>query len=80
MLKKKDKKEFSKSNQGCMCKQVTLGEIVHAIQDQGARTLDDLERLTEAGGSCGCCKSPEDDFGEEKMELYLTQVLGKFIK
>ncbi len=78
MLKKIDKKSFEKSYVVCTCKQVTLGEILYVIEKQGATTLDALENFTEAGSGCGCCKSPEDDYGEEKMELYLTQILEKF--
>lgn len=80
MTKKTAKKKFERSYMVCTCRQVTLGELIHAIEVQGARTLEDLEKLTEAGSSCGCCKCPEDDVGDEKMELYLTQVLDKFVK
>ena len=73
-----DKKKFHKSHVVCQCKQVTLGEILYAIKEQGANSLEDLEEITEAGSCCGCCKSAEDDFGEEKMELYLSQILDKF--
>lgn len=79
MSKKINKKKFPKSYIVCTCKQVTLGEIIHAIKEKGATSLDDLENLTEAGSCCGCCKSADDDFGEEKMELYLSQILDKFI-
>ena len=27
----------------CDCKQVSLGEIIHAIKEKGAKTLEDLE-------------------------------------
>ena len=74
------KKQFKRSYVVCTCRQVTLGELIHAIERQGARSLEDLAKLTEAGTSCGCCKSPQDDVGNEKMELYLTQVLDKFVK
>jgi NAD(P)H-nitrite reductase large subunit len=76
--KKIDKKSFDKAYIVCTCKQVTLGEILYAIKEQGAVDLDDLEQFTEAGGSCGCCKSPQADFGEEKKELYLSEILDKF--
>jgi len=80
MSEKINKIKFKKSYTVCTCRQVTLGELMFAIEKQGARTLDDLEELTEAGGSCGCCRCPQDDVGDEKMELYLTQVLDKFVK
>ncbi len=40
-------------------------------------TLEDLEDLTDAGSSCGCCKCGETDIGEQKMELYLDEILKK---
>jgi len=78
MPKTINKKSFKKSHIVCTCKQVTLGEILHAIKEQGASSLDDLEDFTEAGSCCGCCRCEEDDFGEEKMELYLSEILDKF--
>ena len=50
----------------CNCKQVSLGEVIFAIKEKGAKTLDNLEDLTDAGSSCGCCKSNEDDIGGKK--------------
>ena len=64
----------------CNCKQVSLGEVIFAIKEKGAKTLDNLEDLTDAGNSCGCCKSNEDDIGEQKMELYLDEIIKKFNK
>ena len=69
-------KELLKSSCGC-CK---CGEIIHAIKEKGAKTLEDLEDLTDAGSSCGCCKCGETDIGEQKMELYLDEILKKFNK
>lgn len=64
----------------CDCKQVSLGELIYAIKEKGAKTLKDLEDFTDAGSSCGCCKSSECDIGEQKMELYLDEILKKFNK
>ena len=64
----------------CNCKQVSLGELIYAIKEKSAKTLEDLEDLTDAGSSCGCCKSNEDDIGEQKMELYLDEIIKKFNK
>ncbi|WP_198304455.1 (2Fe-2S)-binding protein [Arcobacter vandammei] len=64
----------------CECKQVSLGEIIFAIKEKGAKTLQDLATLTDAGSSCGCCRSAKDDIGEKKMELYLDEILRKFEK
>ncbi len=69
---------FHFSHRVCDCKKVTLGEIVHAIKEQSAKTLEDIENLTDAGSACGCCKSAKDDFGSPKMELYIEDILKKF--
>ena len=72
--------DFSYSYEVCPCKNVTLGEIIHAIEKENARTIDDIGNITDAGTACGCCKSAEDDFGDPKMELYLNQIIKKFVK
>ncbi|OCL87005.1 BFD-like [2Fe-2S] binding domain protein [Aliarcobacter thereius] len=71
-------KNFPHSFIVCDCKQVSLGEIVHAIKEKGTKTLEDIENLTDAGSSCGSCRCKEDDVGVEKMELYLVDILKKF--
>jgi len=71
-------KNFPHSYIVCDCRQVTLGEIIHAIKEKGAKTLDDIEDITDAGSSCGCCRSAKDDIGEPKMELYIDEILDKF--
>lgn len=71
-------KNFPHSFIVCDCKQVSLGEIVHAIKEKGAKTLEEIENLTDAGSSCGSCRFKEDDVGVEKMELYLVDILKKF--
>jgi len=72
--------DFQYSYKVCTCKDVTLGEIIHSIKEQNAKTIEDIGELTDAGTACGCCKSAEDDFGDPKMELYLEQILEKFVK
>jgi len=73
-------RNFQHSYEVCNCKHVTLGEIMHAIKENNAKTIEDLERLTDAGTSCKCCRSKEEDIGSEKMELYLDEILKKFVK
>jgi len=73
-------KRFHHSYEVCKCKQVTLGEILYAIKEKGANSIEEIGKLTDAGTCCGCCVSDEKDFGEEKMELYLTTILNKFKK
>ena len=73
-------RNFPHSFEVCTCKHVTLGEIIHAIKEKDAKTLEDLERLTDAGSCCKSCKNPQSDIGVEKMELYLEEILNKFNK
>ncbi len=39
----------------CNCNAVTKGEIVKAIKEKGAKTLEDIQALTKASTSCGSC-------------------------
>ena len=72
-------RQFQHSYEVCSCKHVTLGEIICAIKEEGAKTLEDIQRLTDAGSACGCCKSKEDDF-TGKHELYISEILEKFVE
>jgi len=72
--------DFEYSYKVCSCKGVTLGEIVHAINEKGAKTIEDIGNITDAGTACGCCKCEKDDFGDPKMDLYLEQIVNKFVK
>ncbi|OCL92425.1 (2Fe-2S)-binding protein [Arcobacter porcinus] len=71
-------RSFPRSFIVCDCKQVSLGEIIYAIKEKSAKSLENIEDLTDAGSSCGSCRCKEDDVGVEKMELYLVDILKKF--
>ena len=71
--------DFHYSHVVCDCKHVTLGEIICSIKEKGAKTIDEIGQLTDAGTACGCCRCAKDDFGDPKMELYLEQILTKFV-
>ena len=72
-------RQFQHSFEVCTCKHVTLGEIIHAIQERGAKTIEEVGELTDAGTACGCCRSKEDDFTGEQ-QLYLDEIIKKFVK
>ncbi len=72
-------KRFPHSFEVCKCKHVSLGEIIHSIQENGARTTKEVGDLTDAGTSCKCCLSKDKDIGEEKLELYMDQIIDKFV-
>ena len=71
---------FSNSYIVCKCNLVSLGEIVYAIKEKKASTIEDIKKFTDAGSSCGCCISKELDLNEKKMDLYIVQILNKFNK
>jgi NAD(P)H-nitrite reductase large subunit len=72
-------RKFHHSYEVCKCKHVTLGEIIYTIKERDALTIEKIGELTDAGTCCKCCQSEEKDIGSEKMELYLTQILNKFV-
>lgn len=73
-------KQFQHSYEVCTCKHVTLGEVIHSIKERGACSIDEIGELTDAGTCCKSCVCKEQDNGVKKMELYLDQIVNKFIK
>ena len=73
-------KKYHYSYVVCKCKNVTLGEIIHAIKEKGAKSIEDIKNLTSAGTACGCCISKDEDFGNPPLELHIDTILNKFIK
>lgn len=73
-------KSFPHSFEVCTCKHVTLGEIIYAIKEKGAKTLEDIGNITDAGTCCKSCKNSQSDIGVEKMGLYIETILNKFNK
>lgn len=71
-------KKFDYSYIVCKCKKVSLGEIIHAINENGANSIQSIQDITDAGTACKCCISSEKDFGEPKMKLYIEDILKKF--
>jgi len=70
--------KFHYSHVVCECRKVTLGEIIHAIKEKGAKNIEDIANLTDATTACGCCKNKESDFGTPAMSLYVEDILKKF--
>lgn len=73
-------KSFPHSFEVCKCRGVTLGEIIFSIKEKGANSIEKIGEFTDAGTCCKCCQSEELDLGVEKMELYLEQIVKKFVK
>lgn len=73
-------KKFHHSYEVCKCRHVSLGEIIYSIEKRDANTLEKISKFTDAGTCCKCCVDKSKDIGEDKKELYLTQILKKFEK
>jgi len=52
----------------CSCMDVSEHEIVHAIQKQGACTLQDIEDITGAMTGCGSCTEQVEDILQRELE------------
>ncbi len=72
-------RRFEQTYEVCSCSHVSLGEIVYAIQEKDAKTLGDIQNITDAGTHCRFCICQEGDFGKVKKELYCKDILKKFI-
>lgn len=66
---------FSLNYEVCKCRHVTLGEIVYAIKELKASSLEEITKLTDAGSVCGACISAKKDINEQKLELYIEDIL-----
>ncbi|NQY20863.1 MAG: (2Fe-2S)-binding protein [Campylobacteraceae bacterium] len=73
-------KNFPHSFIVCECKHVSLGELLYAVKEKNAKTLKDFVFFTDAGSACKYCTCADNDKGEKKMDLYLSQILDKFNK
>jgi bacterioferritin-associated ferredoxin len=73
-------RKFQHSYEVCTCKHVSLGELIYAIKERNAKTIEELGDLTDAGTCCKSCRNSQSDLGVEKMELYLDEILKKFNK
>jgi len=59
---------------------VSLSEVLFAVKEKNAKDLKDIAFYTDAGSACGSCTCKENDVGQKKMDLYLSQILDKFKK
>ncbi len=73
-------RKFDHSYEVCTCKHTTLGEIIYAIKDRNASSIEEIGKYTDAGTCCKSCISSNHDKGEEKMELYLEEIVNKLVK
>ena len=62
-----EKKELKERDIVCNCNVVSYGEVLKAIQS-GAKTLEDIQRLTKASTSCGSCAVLIESILKEKVK------------
>lgn len=73
-------RKFEHSYEVCSCSHVSLGEILYSIQERDAKTLKEVQALTDAGKHCKFCMCQEGDLGKVKKELYVEEIVNKFRK
>ncbi|HHG73447.1 MAG TPA: (2Fe-2S)-binding protein [Persephonella sp.] len=58
----------------CICKRITLSELLEVIDNEGIKDIQLLIEKTKAGTVCKMCISPEDDpYGER--DIHLSELL-----
>ena len=50
----------------CYCMDISREEIVDAIKNKGAKTVEAITEITEAGSGCGGCISTIEEILEEE--------------
>jgi bacterioferritin-associated ferredoxin len=50
----------------CYCMDISREEIVDAIKNKGAKTVEAITEITEAGSGCGGCVSAIEEILEEE--------------
>ena len=54
--------------QVCSCNDVTKGQILHAVSEEGCETVADVKKCTRAGSTCGSCVNVVKNIIEEHFE------------
>ncbi|EON22690.1 assimilatory nitrite reductase (NAD(P)H) large [Nocardioides sp. CF8] len=54
--------------QVCSCNDVTKGQILHAVTEDGCESVADVKKCTRAGSTCGSCVSVVKNIIEEHFE------------
>ena len=68
----KDVKELRNSEIVCECARVTRGEIERIVRDHNVKTIDELQKYTDAGTYCKSCVAPG---GHEEKDVYLVDII-----
>lgn len=69
--------KFDLDYEVCNCRKVSLKTIINSIEKKSAKTLGDIQNITNAGTDCRHCIFPEGDFGKIKKKIYCKDILNK---
>jgi len=70
--KGKDAKELRDNEIVCECARVTRGEIEDIIRKHNVKTVEELQKYTDAGKYCKSCVAPG---GHEERDVYLVDII-----
>jgi len=70
--KGKDVKELRDSEIVCECARVTRGEIERIVREHNVKTIEELQKYTDAGKYCKSCIAPG---GHEERDVYLIDII-----
>lgn len=68
---------FDNSYEVCNCKNVSIEQIIIAIENKEKPTLGDIQDLTTAGTECRHCIFKEGDTGKLKKKIYCKDILNE---
>ena len=68
---------FDNSYEVCNCKNVSIEQIIIALEDKNKPTLSDIQDLTSAGTECRHCIFKEGDNGKMKKKIYCKDILNE---
>ena len=70
----KDVKELRDEEIVCECARVTRGEVEKIIKEHNVKTVEELQKYTDAGTYCKSCVAPG---GHEEKDVYLVDIIAE---
>lgn len=68
-----EKKDLKETDMVCNCNAVSYGDILRAIKD-GAKNLEDIQRITKASTSCGSCSTLIEEILKAHVKIRPTKI------
>ncbi len=69
----KDVNELRNEEIVCECARVTRGEIEQIVREHNVKTVEELQKYTDAGTYCKSCVAPG---GHEERDVYLVDIIA----